>query len=64
MTPAEVRAAVRRNRTTMTGPRSVREACTAAGLDYGRVRKQMSRETLTADVADALRRALEATPTR
>ena len=60
MTPAEVRDAVRRNREQMTGPRSVREACTAAGLDYGRVRKQMSRETLTADVADALRRALEA----
>jgi hypothetical protein len=64
MTPAEVRAAIRRNRTTMSGPRSVREACTAAGLDYGRVRKQMSREVLTPDVADGLRRVLEATPMR
>lgn len=60
MTPAEVRDAIRRNREQMSGPRSVREACAAAGLDYGRVRKQMSRETLTADVADALRRVLEA----
>ena len=60
MTPEQIRAGLRRNRETMRGPRCIREACAAAGLDYGRVRKQMSREALTADVADALRRALEA----
>ena len=48
----------------MRGPRCIREACALAGLNYGRVRQQMSREALTADVADALRRVLEAVPTR
>lgn len=54
MTPAEVKDAVRRNRETMCGPRTVKEACALAGLAHGRVRSQMSRDALTEDVAAAL----------
>lgn len=61
MTPDEIRAAIRRNRKTMRGPRCIREACTLAGLSYGRVRQQMSRGPLSPDVAKGLRQVLEAT---
>lgn len=61
MTPDEIRAAIRRNRETMRGPRCIREACALAGLNYGRVRQQMSRGPLTPDVAEGLRRVLEVT---
>lgn len=61
MTPEQIRAAIRRNRETMRGPRCIREACTLAGLSYGRVRQQMSRGPLTHDVAEGLRQVLEAT---
>lgn len=54
MTPELVRAAVRRNRETMRGPRTVKEACALAGLAHVRVRSQMSRGALTEDVAAAL----------
>ena len=61
MTPEQIRAGLRRNRETMRGPRCIREACALAGLNYGRVRQQMSRGQLTPDVAEGLRRVLEAT---
>ena len=54
MTPEQVKAAVRRNREQMRGPRTIKEACALAGLAHVRVRSQMSRGALTADVAAAL----------
>lgn len=59
MTPEQIRAAIRRNRETMNGPRCIREACVLAGLSYGRVRQQLSRGPLAPDVAEGLRRVLE-----
>jgi hypothetical protein len=54
VTPADVKEALRRNREAMRGPRTVKEACALAGLAHVRVRSQMSRGMLTADVAAAL----------
>lgn len=59
MTPQLLNERLRQNQESLSGLRSVREVCEAAGLNYASVRKQMSRGGFTPTVAEAITQALE-----